>query len=199
MNMKFIAPLLLLFSSFDNKTIAQNIPFEKIEYASFDVNSYRTKLKDKPFIGLYSVISKDGSIKINNDDDYHNTHTYHTYNLTASELKKLDSVFDAHKHLKSYLQKTKLESNSFYAGSYDFFLVTYQNGTKDSLCIIAPFMSTEFSNIRDMLDDIYYSKKGIKRKPFSIPENFKKSIILNYFKSKYLPRIQNPPSFRLED
>jgi hypothetical protein len=195
MNKKSLVLILVLFWAYGNKSIAQNIQFERIEYASFDVNSYRTKLKDTAFVDLYSVINRNGLIKVNNNDSYHNTHTYYTQRLTPSQLKSLDSIFNR-KSLNMYLAKTKLEDNSFYAGSYDFFLVTYKDGSKDSLCIIAPFMSSDFQKVYDMLDDIYYSNKNIKTKPFNISHDFIKSLMISYFNSSYLPTIQNPPPFR---
>jgi len=194
MNNKSLILILVLFWAYDKKSIAQNIQFERIEYASFDVNSYRTKVKDTAFINLYSVINKDGLLKVNNNDSYHNTHTYYTHRLTSAQLKSLDSIFNR-KSLNIYLAKTKLEDNSFYAGSYDYFLVTYQNGSKDSLCIIAPFMSSDFEKVYDMLDDIYYSDKNIKIKPFNISHDFIKSLMISYLNSNYLPKIQNPPAF----
>ena len=86
---------LLSFCSF-----GQTIEISKIEYASFDVNSYRTPAKNKVFIAVYSEIDSNGIVRINRDYDYKNKNTYFSYQLSATELKKLSSFFNSSKQLK---------------------------------------------------------------------------------------------------
>ena len=95
---------------------------------------------------------------------------------------------------------TKLDRDEFFQGTYEFFSVIYQNGIKDSLCFIVPFMANDFQNVCHMLDSIYWAdKKRLKKiHPFSIPQYFTKSVLLNYKKSR-LPAKKPLPPFRLED
>lgn len=174
--------------------------FQTIEYASFDINSYRTKKKDSVYINMFYTISKQGLIEINNQDDYHNRHTYYSFQLTQTEISKLDSIFNQRHKLKSYLANTKMKDNSFYAGSYDYFRVTYSNGTVDSICIIQPFMSEDFESTYKLLDSTIYDREDkIEIKEFDVPDYFKLSLKKSYFKSSYLPEIKTIPAFRPED
>ena len=155
--------IIFVFTSCAN---SQTTSFQKIEYASFDVNSYRTDKKVSVYINMYYTISNKGLIEINNKDDYHKKHTYYSFQLTQAEISKLDSVFKQSKKLKTYLANTKMDDNSFYAGSYDFFRVTYSNGAVDSICIIAPFMTKQFNDVYDFLDNLIYvreERKAIKK------------------------------------
>ncbi len=43
----------------------QTNAFQKIEYASFDVNSYRTKTRDSAYIGMYFFNSDNGLMVVN--------------------------------------------------------------------------------------------------------------------------------------
>jgi hypothetical protein len=146
---------------------------------------------------MYYTISNKGLIEINNKDDYHKKHTYYSFQLTQAEISKLDSVFKQSKKLKTYLANTKMDDNSFYAGSYDFFRVTYSNGAVDSICIIAPFMTKQFNDVYDFLDNLIYVREERKAiKQFDIPNLFRNSLKSCYLKSNYLPEIKNPPSFK---
>ena len=198
--MKFLALLVCFSWGFLNVSECQTSSFSKIEYGSFDVNSYRTKIKGSAFVNLYCTIYSNGLIVINNKDDYHKTHTYYSFQISKAEIKILNSIFDVRKSLKQYLVKTQLESNSFYAGSYDFYRVMYKNGIIDSICIIPPFMSESFQRAYELLDNIFYVRKKRRIvKAFQIPTDFMISLKSCYLKSKHLPKIQNPPPFRIEN
>ena len=192
---KFVFFLLILLSSSFIQSKAQSDGFTKIEYASFDVNSYRTNVRDSVIIGLYCSISPDGLIKINNPGDLQDSpKVYYSFQLSPRELKKVNSIFNSNKPLKTYLVRTKLEKNSMYAGSYDFYRVTYPGGAVDSICIIVPFVSEAFREIDDLFSDIFYSRKNrTKIDRFDIPNVFFTSLKNDYVKSKYLPEIKNPP------
>jgi hypothetical protein len=111
----------------------------------------------------------------------------------------MKSIFNPNKPLKKYLEKTKLEENSIYAGSYDFYRVSYSNKTTDSICLIVPFVSNSFRDIDDLLSDIFYSRKGrTKISQFNIPNKFFLSLKQSYLGSSYLPEIKNLPPFILE-
>jgi hypothetical protein len=189
-----------IFLNLGNKVDAQNISFKKIEYASFDVTPPKSKYKDHIRIGLYYSINKTGLVKILNDDDYHNTLTFDTYQLSIAQLKKINSIFNYTKHLKDYVMRKNLDNDEFFQGTYKFLSVIYRNDRKDSLCFIVPFMSNDFQNVYHMLDSIYWAdKKRLKKiQPFPIPQYFKNSVLSNYKKSK-LPKKKSLPSFRLED
>ncbi|HVX25156.1 MAG TPA: hypothetical protein VHB70_02345 [Parafilimonas sp.] len=134
---------------------------------------------------------------VNEQDDYQNIHNYYSFQLTQQELKTLHSIFGKNQKLKSYLANTRLDENSVYAGSYDFYRVTYADGSVDSICIIQPFMTTKFQDVYNFLDSIIYvrdDKTQIKK--FEIPMAFKNSLKSSYLKSNYLPEIKTLPSFK---
>lgn len=195
--MKFFFSCLCIFFEFVSCVNSQTNAFQKIEYASFDVNSYRTKTRDTAYINLYFLISNNGHMIINNQDDYHNTHTYYSFQLTQQELKNLHSIFDKNQKLKSYLATTKPDENSMYAGSYDFYRVTYSDESIDSMCIIPPFMTTKFQSVYNFLDSTIYIREDRKQvNKFDIPTGFKNSLKSGYLKSNYLPEIKTLPSFK---
>jgi len=199
MNIQRILLLLCLFLNICNKVKAQNNIFEKIEYASFDIKHLKKKHKDTIRIDLYSTIDKSGLITILDDDDYHNTLTFGTYQLNTAQLKKINSIFTSTVLLKNYMIRRSFNNDEFFQGTYNFLAVTYKNGKKDSIFFVVPFMSENFQNIYHMLNDIFYDKDHIKkRQPFIIPLNTKNSILSNYKKGN-LPKKRSLPSFRLED
>jgi hypothetical protein len=198
--MKTLFCLLFTFSVFVNTSKSQN-GFQKIEYASFDVNSYRTNVNDSVIVGLYCSVTSGGLVRINNPDDLQDSpKVYYSFQLSATELEKVNSIFNSTRPLKTYLVKTKLEENSMYAGSYDFYRVSYPKGAVDSICLIMPFVSGQFREINDLLSDIFYSRKGrIKIDHLAMPSDFFTSLKKCYLKSKYLPEIKNPPPFMIEN
>lgn len=191
---------IIIFSNIVNNAIAQNTLFKKIEYASFDVIPTKSKQANHIRVGLYYKIEKNGLVSILNDDDYHNTLTFNSYQLSRSQLKKINSIFNYTSHLKDYEIRKNLDSNEFFQGTYKFLSVIYQNGCKDSLCFIVPFMSNDFKYVYHMLDSIYWAdKKKLKKiQPFIISQYFKKTILSNYRRSA-LPNKKSLPSFRRED
>lgn len=200
--MNFLKQILFvsIFLNVGNNISAQNICFEKIQYASFDVTPPKSKHKNNIRIGLYYNIDKSGLVTILNDDDYHHTLTFNTYQLSTAQLKRINSIFNNTKPLKSYVIKKNLDSNEYFQGTYNYFSVAYSNGSKDSLCFIVPFMSKTFEDVYDMLDSVYWAdKKRLKKiRPFSIPRSFKNAVLLNY-KISGLPKKRSLPSFRKED
>lgn len=190
-----ILSFLILETSLQSK--CQQPDFKKIEYALFDVNSYRTNVKDSVFVGLYCSISPTGVMEIYNPRDLQDSpKVYYSIQLSSTELEKVNSVFNSKKLLKSYLIKTQLDPNSMYAGSYDFFRVIYMNDNADSVCIIPPFASESFTEMKNILTDRFYRKtKREKINAFDIPNDFLYSLKKNYLESKYLPEIKNPPAF----
>jgi hypothetical protein len=199
--MNFLKQMLfiLIFSNIVNNTIAQNTLFKKIEFASFDVIPAKSKHAHIR-VGLYYKIEKNGLVSILNDDDYHNTLTYNSYQLSRAQLKKINSIFIYQRRLKDYVIRKNLDSVEFFQGTYNFLSVIYNNGCNDSLCFIVPFMSNDFQNVYHMLDSIYWAdKKRLKKiQPFIISQYFKNSILSNYRKSA-LPNKKSLPSFRRED
>ncbi len=190
----------VLFCGFLNSCTSQNTGFEKIEYASFKIIKSESGQKDSMFIELYSIIDMKGLAKILNDDDYHDTLKFYTHQLDKERMAKINVVFNPQKKLNTYFITKKLADNELYGGVYHAFLVTYRNGEKDSLCFIEPFMSREFNAVYKMLDDeVFYGEDTKPCNSFRIPENFRKSVLLNYKKSTYLPNVSTLPSFRIED
>lgn len=194
---KFLFSLFLFSGSFFIKSKSPSVSFEKIEYASFDVNSYRTSVKDSVFVGLYCSITSNGLVRINNPGDLQDSpKVYYSFQLSPSELKKVNSIFNSGIQLKTYLVKTQLEKNTMYAGSYDFYRVSYSGGPVDSICVISPFITNSFREIEELLSSIFYSRKGrTKIDPLYVPDDFFTSLKKCYLNSKYLPEIKNPPSF----
>ncbi len=187
--------LVLLFTSTQLQT--QKSVFQKIEYASFDVNSYRTTKKDSVFVGLYCTINSNGLVTVYNPEDVNGPpYKYYSLQLSGYELEKIASVINSQKSLTSNLVEKKLKENQFYAGSYDYYRVVYSDGTIDSVCLIIPFVSKSFKEMDDLLDNVFYVRKnrtGVN--PFNIPNDFLQSIKDCYLKSEYLPEIKSPPSF----
>jgi hypothetical protein len=200
MNAKKILLFICIFLIVYNNIIGQISSFEKIEYASFDAISQKSKHTDPIRIGLYYSIDKTGLLTIRNDDDYHNTLTFNTYQLSSTQSEKINSIFNPAKHLKKYVIKRKLDDDEYFQGTYKYISIAYKNRTKDSLCFIVPFMSNDFQLIYHLLDSVYWAdKKRLKKiQPFLIPQYFKNSVLSNYKKSK-LPKKKPLPPFRLED
>jgi hypothetical protein len=142
-----------------------------------------------------------GLINIYNPGDLQDSpKVFYSFKLNEAELKKLNSIFFATKPLKTYLERTKLEKNQLYAGSYDFYRVSYSNNTKDSICLIVPFVSDQFRQINNLLADIFYSRKGrAKINRFDIPGDFFTALKACYLKTDCLPEIKNPPPFILKE
>jgi translation initiation factor 6 (eIF-6) len=89
--MKFIFAFVFLFAVIVGFNI-QKPAFRDIEFASFDVNSYRTTIKDSVFIGLYCSINSTGLVKIYNPNDLRDyPKIYYSYQLADNELKKISS------------------------------------------------------------------------------------------------------------
>ena len=74
--MKFFSNCLCIITILSDCSNSRTDAFKKIEYASFDINSYRTEKTDSPYVAMYFILSDNGLIEISNKDDYHKTHTY---------------------------------------------------------------------------------------------------------------------------
>ncbi len=195
--MQFFTFFICLFLGLHIKCKSQPIAFKEIEYASFDVNSYRTSVRDSVFLQLYCSIDSSGLIKVYNPKDLQaSPKIYYSCQLSAAELEKINSIFNAGKLLKSYIVKTKLMKNALYAGSYDFYRVSYLNNSADSICSIVPFVSDSFREIDNILSNHFYSGKGrSKIDRFNVPGVFLASLKNSYSVSKYLPEIETLPAF----
>ncbi len=194
MQLKKYFLVIFIFLAIESRIVAQKRSFDKIEFASFDVNSMVTQKKNVPYISLYSSIDKNGIVKFIDIDD-NNKSTFFSYVLSSDQLRKIRSIFDPAKKLRTYMSAKK--TGGMYGGSYNFYYVRYQNGIQDSLCTIFSFMSKGFMEVYDMLFDIYIHKKDKKIPPFKIPNIFRKQLLSTYKKSKsYLPKIEYPGSFR---
>jgi hypothetical protein len=201
--MRLLSQLLLAISVIilASCSSGQEKEFAKIQYASFDVNSYRTPQKDTPFIALYAEVEADGQIHIYDDNEYKNQTNNTTVKLSKTQLDSLKAIFNSTDKLTHHLKEYQFQSGKeFFAGSYDFYTVIYKNGIKDTICTIQPFMDEKLEKIHVMLEDLYYGdtrqKIGDLVKPTSI---FIKSLYKAFSSNKLLPPIQNPPAFRLED
>ena len=172
-----------------------------IRYASFDVNSYRTTLKDKPSIALYCEIDSKGTIKITRDDDYNGQYKGSMAQLSSEQINFVTSVFQENNRLAKLLKEYTFQKDTeFYGGSYDYYYVSYENGRKDSICTIVPFMSDSLRSVHEMLSNIYYgdstNNSSIIIQPTS---DFIKSMFGSFLKNKLLPPITTLPAFQLED
>ena len=197
LNVNFLSFLILLASC----SGGQQADITTIQYASFDVNSYRTTLKDKPSIALYCEIDSKGTMKITRDDDQNGQYKGSTAQLSSEQINLVTSVFQENNRLAKLLNEYAFQKDSeFYAGSYDYYYVSYENGRKDSICTIVPFMSDSLRSVHEMLSNIYY---GDSTKNSSIliqpTSDFIKSMFSSFLKNKLLPPITTLPAFRLED
>ncbi len=187
-----------IVQSTDTIVTALKFPFEKIEFATYDINSFRTKQKNHVYINLYSIIDKKVLVTVRDDDTYHDTLKFYTYQLSLEQLAKLNSVFSNTEHVKDNI--STLKDSGIYAGYYDFALVTRQSGNKDSLSYVISLMSSEFKGVYNMLDSVYYIYPDTKQaKSFSIPPYFTNAVYTSYKKSVYLPKVGTLPSFKPED
>jgi type VI protein secretion system component Hcp len=182
-----------------NKTSSQKLEFKKLEFAYFDYDS--VSKKTNPY--LYANIDSLGKIRVNwfNKNSVGIKTNYFTYQLTSSEIKKMNIVFNNKSKLSSFFITKKLEKNESFCGDFEFFLVDYKDSTKDSVCTIEPFMSKKYEHMKVILVNILFfqEEKNKKIKPFPIPTGFKKSLESMYKKSKFLPGKCKPIIFRLED
>jgi hypothetical protein len=158
--MKFIFAFVFLFAVIVGFNI-QKPAFRDIEFASFDVNSYRTTIKDSVFIGLYCSINSTGLVKIYNPNDLRDyPKIYYSYQLADNELKKISSLFTPKKTLQTHLITTELGKNSLFAGSYHYYRASYIDNKVDSICTITPFVSAAFREVEEILSNAFYSGKG---------------------------------------
>ena len=175
--------------------------FRTIQYACFDVNSYRTTAKDKPGIALYCEIDSKGLMKFTRDDDYNGKYKGSTSQLSAEQINFIQSVFQEKNRSPNLVKEYAFQKDSeFFAGSYDYYYISYDNGRKDSICTIVPFMSDSLRNVNEMLSNIFYGD-SIKNTGIIIQPtpDFIKSMFNSFLKNRLLPPISTLPSFRLED
>ncbi len=202
--MRLISQLLLMTAAiiFNSCGGGQDKEFAKIQYASFDVNSHITPQKDTPFISLYAEIESNGLIHINDDDKYFNQHNYVIVKLSTTQLDSLKAIFNSDHKLNQHLKEYQFRSGEeFFAGSYDFYVVTYKNGIQDTVCTIRPFMDSALDKAHVMLlENIYFSNTRQKTLDSVKPTSaFIKSLSNAFISNKLLPPFKSPPPFRLED
>ncbi len=170
------------------------VSFKKIEYASFDVNSPRTKQKDSVAIFLYTSIDMNGLSHVSNRDEESDSILFFKFQLDPTQLKKTKAFFTDKTALQDYMVTKSLKDGEHYGGSYDFLLVTYANDKKDSICFIDDYMSSDFENVFTTLKSNFYRQKTTNTTDsFVIPQDFKKSVQISFNHSNYLPPIEFPP------
>jgi hypothetical protein len=182
-------------------TSKQQTNFSTIRYASFDVNSYRTPLKDKPSIALYCEIDSNGAMKITRDDEYNGQYKGSTAQLSNDQLNYIQSILQEKNHLATYINEFSFKKDTqLFAGSYDFYYISYANGRKDSICTIVSFMSDSLERFHDILSDCYYSDSNKVSNNIIQPTSaFVNSMFNAFLKNKMLPPISTLPAFRVED
>lgn len=178
-------------------TEKQNPDFITIHYVSFDVNSYRTPLKDKPGIAMYCEIDSNGTMKIVKDDEYNGRYQGSAAQLSPEQVTYIQSVFQEKNRLVNFVNEYKFEKNTeLFAGSYKYIYVNYASGRKDSICTIVPFMSDSLQKFHDM----FYCDSTIKTDTIIQPSPvFVKSMFNSFLINKWLPPISTLPAFRMED
>jgi hypothetical protein len=135
-------------------------------------------------------------MKVYNNDTYHDTVMYYSFQLGEEEMEKIKPAFEREMKLKSILGDTSRSEGQIFGGSYDFFRVSYEDGSVDSICIIAPFMTTDFEKTYNYLDNIVFEKN--ERKPigkFEVPSTFEHSLRSCFLDTKYLPPIKTLAPF----
>lgn len=191
-------PIKLLFVClgavlFSSKASAQLTNIKSIEYASFDINSPRIAEKNKLIVNTYYRVDMKGNMIVTEYNPDRGKTTYSLYRVPVTFFNQINTTFKPGKKMKNYMVRKRLKSGQIFGGNYEYFVVEYNNGVKDSLCFVKTFMSNSFSKITEMLDELSYSENGrIVAKPFAVPENFRKSLLQEYYKSKYLPKIKFP-------
>jgi hypothetical protein len=197
----FIVQLLSFLVMLSSCVDRQQADISAIKYVSFDVNSYRTTLKDKPSVALYCEIDSIGAMKITRDDDHNGQYKGLTAQLSPNQINFLQSVFQEKIRLATLIKEYTFKKDSeFFAGSYDYYYINYKNGKKDSICTISPFMSDTLHGVDEMLSNIYYGDSTKNSSVIIQPtSDFLNSMFNCFLKNKLLPPISTLPSFRLKD
>lgn len=182
-------------------SVKQNPNFSSIRYALFDVNSYRTALKDKPSIALCCEIDNNGTMKIARDDEHNGQYQMSIAELSPEQMEYMKSLFQDKNRLVNFVKEYTFEKDTeLFAGSYEYYYVTYMSGIKDSICTISPFMSDSFLKLNEMLSTLYYGDSTIKTVTIIQPSPvFVKSMFNSFLINKWLPPISTLPAFRMED
>lgn len=194
--MQFIIYLSFLFI-LTGCTEKQNHNYSIIRYALFDVNSYRTSLKDEPSIAVYYEIDSNGIMKIVRDEENNGQYQSSTAKLLPEQVEYIKSFFQDKNRLVNFVKEYTFEKDTeFFAGSYEYYYVTYMCGIKDSICTIGPFMSDKLLELNNMLSTIYYSDSTIKTDSIIQPSPiFVKSLFNAFLTNKKLPPISTLSPF----
>ena len=189
--------ILNLFFLFNAPVFSQNIikaRFQKIEFATYDVNSPRIAQKDKVEINFYALIDHNGAADIQLKYIGEQEVRHATCQLPDSIVGSLNSIFDGMKKLKSYLNFENKNKGYHYAGYYDFVQYTYSDNDSDALCFVNPDVSHDFQKVLKMLEPFFYGTKSVKTSYTNIGDSTLSNNILSCHKrSKYLPIIELPP------
>jgi hypothetical protein len=115
-----------------------------------------------------------------------------TYQLSVIKIQQLNRVFNGSKPLRDYMDRTELPKGSHFGGSYSYASYIDNHGKTENFTVVSPFMSADFNDALSALiimpSKIAYPGKTINNAVLS------KQILLSEKRSKYLPKIEEPPS-----
>jgi hypothetical protein len=141
-------------------------------------------------ISSYSILDKNGVLRVYLKR--YNDTVFYKYQLTKEEIEKVNKL--SSDKLQNFVEKKQLENNSYYAGSRNY--INFKvNNKNERLCFIQPFMSSEFSEIIDLLTEkIYKQDETAITSEFKINfEAIKNDILKQNEIDNYLPQKQLPP------
>lgn len=168
---------------------------------SLTINSQKNKLTDFKFvvydiendiisISSYSTLDKNGVLSVYLKK--YNNNVFYKYQLTREEIEKVNKLSSS--KLQNFVDKKQLENNTYYSGSRNY--INFKVKNKDErLCFIQPFMSSEFSEIMNLLTEkIYKQDESAITTAFKIDfETIKNDILKQNKIDNYLPQKQLPP------
>ncbi|HCM34207.1 MAG: hypothetical protein E6Q35_10305 [Chryseobacterium cucumeris] len=168
---------------------------------SVTINSQKIKLSNFKFvvydienntvsISSYSTLDKNGVLRVYLKR--YNDTVFYKYQLTKEEIEKVNKL--SSKKLQNFVEKKQLENNSYYAGSRNYMNFKVKN-KDEKLCFIQPFMSSEFSEIMNLLTEkIYKQDETAITSGFKIDfEAIRNDILRQNEIDNYLPQKQLPP------
>jgi hypothetical protein len=151
----FVMTILLFVLKMDVRAqVFTKAKFKRIELATYDLNSPRTRQTDKVELLNYTTIDEYGLVEIVNTG-YAGT-KYYRFQLTTSMIDSLNDIFNGEKQLDKFLLKRKQDEGHHFAGYYKYVRYNFTNNRNDALCFIEPFMSEYFNNVYDRLKNIIY-------------------------------------------
>lgn len=162
---------------------------QKIKLSNFKLVVYDIE-NNTASISSYSTLDKNGILKVCLKR-YHDT-AFYKYQLTKEEIEKVNKL--SSNTLENFVIKKQLDKNHNYAGNRNY--INFNVKDKDErLCFIQPFMSSEFSEIVDLLTEkIYKQDETARTSGFKIDfEAIKNDILKQNEIDNYLPQKQLPP------